>query len=411
MIFYDRRHAGIELAKKVSKLNFDKKNTVVLGIWRGGVQVAFEVAKLLQLPLDVLIIEKIRAPYFSNISLGVISEGGEVFYNTKSIENVGYKRSEIGLLKDSSLKVVNKISESLRREYAQIPLKGKDIILIDDGIVFENVIENVLEILKLKKVKKVFIATPVASLDVISYFKNNMQDFAVININPMMTMEEYYQDFSPVSIEDTIDILSEFSSSQNFIYFEKILIEDLEIKLKGTIVKSEKIKSWIIYSNPGEKNEESFDRSFFKDLTNAGYAILILEDLESKQLEIAVKWLMKNKLYKISTPICLCGAVAKSLGSNISNLSLFAILNINDRLDIMNKKTLSSIYLPVLSLINQEALEVIEGTKIAAEVLPNSQIAILSKSERNQGKLVEYIIQWFDSHLPDNRTESWYSVT
>ena len=81
MQFQDRKNAGKLLALKLAKISLDKRNTIVIALPRGGVPVAHEIAKELQLPLDIILVKKIGAPSYPELAIGAVSEDNEEFYN------------------------------------------------------------------------------------------------------------------------------------------------------------------------------------------------------------------------------------------------------------------------------------------------------------------------------------------
>ena len=151
MLFHNRRNAGTLLANKISQILLDKKNTIVIALPRGGVPVAFEVAKKLQVPLDVILVKKIGAPSFPELSVGAVSENNEVFYNEDLIERLGYEVSDMKPFKDHAVAELQKTKLSLRREFPLLSLEGKDIILVDDGI---TIIKYFLDISKKEQAER-----------------------------------------------------------------------------------------------------------------------------------------------------------------------------------------------------------------------------------------------------------------
>ena len=103
MLFHDRRNAGILLANKISNINLDKNNTIVVALPRGGVPVAFEIAKKLELPMDILLVKKIGAPSFPELAVGAVSEDDQVYYNENLIERLGYEVSDIVPFKERAI--------------------------------------------------------------------------------------------------------------------------------------------------------------------------------------------------------------------------------------------------------------------------------------------------------------------
>jgi putative phosphoribosyl transferase len=211
MRFSNRNEAGILLANKLSKLYFDKNNTAVIAIPNGGVPVAFEVAKRLMLPLDVILVKKIAAPFNPDLSVGAVSEEDETFYNFELLKYLGIKPEDLVPYKELALKTLKKSSTDFRSGREPISLEHKDIILVDDGAVSGATIELAIEVLKRKKVKSIVVATPVASPEASNKIYKLVNDVNCILTPPHLTsIGHWYVDFTPVKTQEVIDILSEF---------------------------------------------------------------------------------------------------------------------------------------------------------------------------------------------------------
>ncbi|MBC7537653.1 MAG: phosphoribosyltransferase [Bacteriovorax sp.] len=431
MLFHDRRNAGILLANKISQIPLDKNNTIVIALPRGGVPVAFEIAKKLQIPLDIILVKKIEAPNLPELAVGAVSEDNEIFYNEDLIERLGYETSDLQPFKDHAFKELQKISTSLRREYPSIPLIGKDIILVDDGIATGATIKVVIQLLKKKKVGKIIVAAPVSSQKALNELGKQVDMVEVIMAPPVLnSFGEWYEDFTQVETEEVIDMLSEFSSFQTNVNSEEVIIKDSNISLSGNINRTDKIKSWIIFAHgSGSSHKSVRNVNVAIELTKAGHATLLFDlltleedaysnrfniPLLSKRLLLATRWLMKSKYYQEGTPIGYFGAstgtaaaleaAAKSTEQNL----IYAVTSRGGRPDMIDKKTLGTIYIPTLLIVGEEDIEVIELNKIAAESLPNCRLTIVPCATHlfeEPGALAEVTklaIEWFDGHVPNN---------
>jgi putative phosphoribosyl transferase len=210
MRFSNRNEAGILLANKLSKLYFDKNNTVVIAIPTGGVPVAFEVAKRLMLPLDIILVKKIAAPFNPELSVGAVSEDDETFYNFDLLKYLGIKPEDIVPYKELALEILKKNSNEMRAGHDPISLESKNIILVDDGAVTGATIEMAIEVLKRKKVKSIVVAIPVASPDAAKKLVNLVSDVNFILTPPNLTsIGQWYMDFTTVKTQEVIDTLGE----------------------------------------------------------------------------------------------------------------------------------------------------------------------------------------------------------
>jgi putative phosphoribosyl transferase len=216
MQFKNRTHAGKLLAQKLSKLTLDKKNTVVIALPRGGVPVAHEIAKHLQLPLDILLVKKLGAPSYPELAIGAVSENNEEVYNYELLAELGYKHSEIDPIKERALIKLQEIALKLRGENSPLVLTRKDVILVDDGIASGATIESVILILKKRNVRKIIIAVPVASADVVLRIQNNVDKLVILYApDPIYTIGEWYENYIQIDTEEAVKILARYFSSKN----------------------------------------------------------------------------------------------------------------------------------------------------------------------------------------------------
>lgn len=210
-IFKDRESAGKLLAKHL-ELYKGKENTIVLAIPRGGVVVAYEVAKKLKLPLDIIVTRKIGVPTQPELALGAVDVDGDVIWDEHLLEDTGIKKDEL-------IPVINKeVEEIKRREQVyrlgkkQLNLLGQTVILVDDGIATGSTTLAAINYLKKHKVKKVILAVPVASQDTKAKITKKLGKFGEVVVletpEYFQAVGQFYYEFLPVSDEEVIKYLN-----------------------------------------------------------------------------------------------------------------------------------------------------------------------------------------------------------
>jgi putative phosphoribosyl transferase len=214
MQFRDRRHAGILLAQKFANISLNKKNTIIIALPRGGVPVAHEIAKVLHLPLDIILVKKIGAPAYPELAIGSVSEDDEEFYNKDLLVELGYKFSDIDPIKERALIKLQEIGTALRQGHTPLSLTNKNIIVVDDGIATGATMEVVIQVLKKRKVKQIIIAVPVSSADTMAALSKEVDKFVVVMTpNPLYSIGEWYENFIQVETDEVIKILKKYSSA------------------------------------------------------------------------------------------------------------------------------------------------------------------------------------------------------
>jgi len=204
MPFKDRQQAGKLLAKKLQK--YKGKDTIILAIPRGGLVIGFELAKALNAPLDILVTKKIGYPGDPEYAIGAVGPNNKFIVT----ESKGIEKSYID-------EQVKKITAAIHEKYkkykgkVEIPqLKGKTVIIADDGIATGSTMVISIEIVKQQKPKKVVIAIPVGPPETID--KLNKQVDEVICLEQpevFFAIGEFYEYFPQVEDEEAIKYLKE----------------------------------------------------------------------------------------------------------------------------------------------------------------------------------------------------------
>ncbi|MFA6237902.1 MAG: phosphoribosyltransferase family protein [Bacteriovorax sp.] len=212
MVFVNRKQAGMLLAEKLSAIALDRKNTVVIAVPRGGVPLGYEIAKSLSIPLDIILVKKIGAPHYPELAVGSVSEDNEIFYNHELLDELGLSAKSVESIKILAVKKLQEIGAELREGNPPLPLTGKDIILVDDGIATGATIEVVLQVLKKRKVRSITIATPVASAETVEKLYKQVDRVVVLSTpHPLYSVGEWYLDFTQVETDEAIELLKEIS--------------------------------------------------------------------------------------------------------------------------------------------------------------------------------------------------------
>lgn len=208
MIFRDRKEAGKQLSLRLKKYK-DKKNILVLGLARGGVVVAAEIARNLSLPLNVLVPRKIGAPGNPEVAIGAVSEEGEIYLKSSVIAQVEaspvYIEEEAKKERQAAIK-----RASLYREKAPLEdLKDKTILLVDDGIATGSTMLVEIQSLRKKGVKQIVVAVPVAAIDAWTLMEKLADEAVCLSVEEhLFGISQFYDDFSQVSDQEVIELLT-----------------------------------------------------------------------------------------------------------------------------------------------------------------------------------------------------------
>src|ERR671918_92049 len=131
--YQDRRHAGVELATHLAHLK-GRKDAVVLALPRGGVPVAYEVARALDAPLDIFLVRKLGLPGYPELAMGAIASGGVRVLNPEVVRFYGVSSSAIESVARDEGRELERREREYRRGRPMADLKDKTVILVDDGL-------------------------------------------------------------------------------------------------------------------------------------------------------------------------------------------------------------------------------------------------------------------------------------
>ena len=197
-MFRDRVEAGLQLAEKLRKYQGDPG--VILAVPRGGIPVAYAVAKELGFPLDVILSKKIGHPMNKEYAIGAVSLT-DYFIIPHADVSQQYIENEIEKLRRKLKEMYHKFMGDKEPEN----LEGKTVIVIDDGIATGNTLLGTVNILKKSKPGKIIIAVPVASLHAIQKLRKEVDDVISVMIpEHFYGVGAFYEDFEQVSDEEVI---------------------------------------------------------------------------------------------------------------------------------------------------------------------------------------------------------------
>ena len=206
MYFSDRYDAAMQLAPLLEKYKNEKG--VILAVPRGGVPIGYYLAKYLDFPLDLLMTKKLGHPGNEEFAIGAVSLEGSVVEETMGVPEQ-YIREE-----------TRRIREQLKERYIKfmgnkgpVDIKGKIIIVVDDGVATGRTILSTIKILRNKEPRKIVVAVPVASEEAADRIKEVVDDFICLHTPyPFYGVGRFYADFTQVEDEDVLLLLNELNA-------------------------------------------------------------------------------------------------------------------------------------------------------------------------------------------------------
>ncbi|HEX8854837.1 MAG TPA: phosphoribosyltransferase family protein [Thermoleophilaceae bacterium] len=205
--FHDRRHAGHLLAARLRHYA-GRNDVIVLGLPRGGVPVAYEVARELDAPLDVFLVRKLGVPGQEELALGAIASGGIVVINRGLVETVGLTREDIAGIVARERRELERREREYRGDRPPPDLSGRVVILVDDGLATGSTMFAAVHAVRQENPARVVVAVPVSDRDVCDRLGREADEaVCVFTPRPMAAVGFWYEDFSQTSDEEVRELL------------------------------------------------------------------------------------------------------------------------------------------------------------------------------------------------------------
>ena len=202
MHFKDRHEAGIKLAEEIKKYK-NNKDVIVLAIPRGGVEIGYEIAKFLNVKLDIIVTKKIGLPDDEEFAIGSVGPNKNVMLNEETLriynvseEYIKDKTKEIG-------KEIQRRYKAYKGKYQLQSLKNKIVILTDDGVATGFTTRAAIIYIKSQNPKKIILAVPVAPSDLANKLKKEVDELVCLHsTNLFFSISQFYERFPQLEDEE-----------------------------------------------------------------------------------------------------------------------------------------------------------------------------------------------------------------
>jgi putative phosphoribosyl transferase len=211
MVFRNREEAGRKLAEHL-RAYANRKDVIVLGIPRGGVPVAFEVARALDAPLDIFLSRKLGVPGHEELAFGAIATGDTRVLDWEIIEAVGISEQQIEQITGQVKKELERRENLYRGSQPPLKVEGLTVILVDDGIATGSSMRAAINALRQMKPARLIVAVPVAPRLTCNLLRPQVDDLiCVYTPTDFYAIGQFYEDFSQVPDEEVIRLLGRVS--------------------------------------------------------------------------------------------------------------------------------------------------------------------------------------------------------
>ena len=205
--FINRTEAGRELAAMLHGFR-NRNDVVVLGLSRGGVPVAFEIAKALRAPLDVFTVRKIGAPDNPEYALGAIATGGVTALDWSLAERLGVSDAVLGEIIADEREELERRERLYRGDRGPLEVAGKTAIVVDDGLATGATMRAAIAALHTLEPRRIVVAVPVASREAAAAVRGEADAFLCACLPAeLYSVGQWYEDFSQTTDTEVLDLL------------------------------------------------------------------------------------------------------------------------------------------------------------------------------------------------------------
>ncbi|MDX5964791.1 phosphoribosyltransferase family protein [Rhodococcus opacus] len=438
MEFADRADAGRRLARRLRE--FRGRDVVVLGLPRGGVPVAFEVAKALHAPLDVIVVRKLGVPYQPELAFGAIGEGGVRVINTDVVSRVGLTVTDIAAVERTQLAELRHRAERVREEFGRIPLGGRIALIVDDGVATGATARAACQVARAQGAARVVIAVPIGSPRRIDDLAEDADEVVCMQTpKGFSAVGQGYYEFSQTTDEDVTELLQRARSGFGEpaatapdtgddppIRDDDIEVDVGRVRLAGHLVVPENAIGIVVFAHgSGSSRHSPRNRYVAQFLNRAGLATLLFDlltaaeegdrtlvfdiDLLAERLVAATRWL-GTRSDTVGLPIgyfgASTGAAAALRAGTDSHVDIKAIVSRGGRADLAGER-LTEVRTPTLLIVGSRDETVLDLNRRAQAVIPGMcRIEIVPGATHlfeEPGTLERAAVlarEWFTTHLP-----------
>ncbi|MDF3293886.1 phosphoribosyltransferase family protein [Streptomyces silvisoli] len=438
MYFYDRLDAGRRLAERLAHLR--GTDVVVLGLPRGGVPVAAQVAEALDALLDVCVVRKLGAPFQPELAMGAIGEGGVRVINDEVVGLERVSEQELAEVEERERAELARRARAYRGDRPRLDIRGRTVIVVDDGIATGATAKAACRIARAQGAERVILAVPVAPPDRIVPLQEDADELVCLETpHDFFGVGQFYVDFSQTSDAEVMECLaraaersgaagstlSSSASSDSGPYDREVEIRAGSVRLEGRLTVPAGAAGIVVFAHgSGSSRHSPRNRLVAEELNRAGLATLLFDLLTreeegdranvfdtvllARRLTDTTKWLRERPEVR-GLPVgyfgASTGAAAALWAAAEPGARICAVVSRGGRPDLAGPR-LSAVTSPTLLIVGGADPQVLDLNRQAqARMRCESRLAVvpgathLFEEEGTLERAAELAKDWFLSHL------------
>ncbi|MYQ40308.1 Predicted phosphoribosyltransferase [Streptomyces sp. LamerLS-316] len=419
MLFTDRTDAGRQLAAALRHL--ERRDPVVLGLPRGGVPVAYEVARALGAPLDVIVVRKLGVPYRPELGFGAIGEGGARVISDEIVRHAGVREKDLEAVERAEEAELLRRAQTYREGRPRLPLEGRAVVVVDDGVATGATARAACQVVRAQGASHVVLAVPVASPDVAAGLREDVDEVVCLSTPQLFSaVGEWYRDFSQTSDEEVVSLLARATAGTATA--EEVEVDAGGVPLAGDLVLPGDAGAVVVFAHgSGSSRLSPRNRAVAGVLNRAGLGTLLFDlltpgedvyranvfdiGLLAGRLADTTAWLRRRVSLPVGSFGASTGAAAALRAAAATDSGVGAVVSRGGRPDLAGAD-LSGVRAPTLLIVGGADTTVIDLNRQAQaalhcenrlEIVPGA--THLFEEPGALDRVAELARDWFTTHL------------
>ena len=419
MQFTDRTDAGRRLA--VALRHLGRRDPVVLGLPRGGVPVAYEVAQALGAPLDVIVVRKLGVPYHPELGFGAIGEGGVRVISEEIVRRTGVGEKDLVAVERAEAAELVRRAHAYREGRPRLPLEGRAVVVVDDGVATGATARAACQVVRAQGAAYVVLAVPVAPPDAAARLREDADEVVCLSAPVLFSaVGEWYRDFSQTSDEEVVALLAR--ASADAVTAEDVEVDAGGVPLSGDLVLPADAGAVVVFAHgSGSSRHSPRNRSVAAALNRAGLGTLLFDlltpgeevyranvfdiGLLAGRLADTTDWLRRRVPLPVGSFGASTGAAAALRAAAAADSGVGAVVSRGGRPDLAGAD-LSGVRAPTLLVVGGDDTTVIDLNRQAQaalhcenrlEIVPGA--THLFEEPGALERVADLARDWFTAHL------------